>query len=112
MDARWQLTRLENQQRRRRRKLLAVEEIVFLTLVMLRGSNEGALPTRRLAFEFYVSWAFVSKHFAHGVRSMHHVVHSTHPIVWRGATARRGMEGLINGFPQAVVLVDGTNVRR
>ena len=94
-----------------RRVCLAVE-MIFLTLVLLRGGDEGALPIRTDAFNVGVSPATVSNYFSHFIHAHHDTFILACPIVWPSAVERREMEGLFNGFPSGIVFVDGTRVRR
>jgi len=95
----------------RRRVCLAVE-MIFLTLVLLRGRDEGALTIRTVAFNIGVFPATVSNYFSLCILALHDTFMLACPIVWPSAAERREMECLVNGFPSGIIFVDGTKVRR
>jgi len=86
--------------------------MIFLTLVLLRGGDEGALPIRTVAFNIGVSPATVSNYFYHCTFALHDMFMLACPIVWPSAAERREMESLVNGFPSRIIFVDGTKVFR
>ena len=112
MDPRMHRSVQMNELRRPRRRVCSAFEMIFLTLVLLRGGDEGALPIWTVAFNTGVSPATVSNYFSHCILSLHDTFMLACPIVWPSAAERREMEGLVNGFPSGIIFVDGTNDRR
>jgi len=101
-----------NELRRPRRRVCSAVEMNFLTLVLLRGGDEGALPIRTVAFNVGVSPATGRNYFSHCILALHDTFMLACPIVSPSAVESREMEGLVNGFPSGIVFVDGTKVRR
>ena len=80
MDPRLCYSVENNQARRPRRRVCSTVEIICLTLVLLRGGDEGALSLRLVAFDFGVSVATVSNTFYHCVFSLHDAFMAACPI--------------------------------
>jgi len=112
MDPRMHRSVEMNELQRPRRRVCSAIELIFLTLVLLRGRDEGALPIRTVAFNIGVSPATVSNYFSHCILALHDTFMLACPIVWPSAAERWEMEGLFNGVPSGIIFVDGTKVRR
>jgi len=99
MDPRLHRSVEMNDLRNPRRLVCSAVEMILLTLVLLHGGEEGALPLRTVSFNIGVSLATVSNCHLHCVLALHDTFMHACPIVWPSAAERREMEGLVNAFP-------------
>jgi len=99
MDPRLHRSVEMNDLRTPRRLVCSAVEMILLTLVLLHGGEEAALPLWTVSFNIGVSLATVSNCHLHCVLALHDTFMLACPIVWPSVVERREMEGLVNGFP-------------
>jgi hypothetical protein len=91
---------------------LCTNEILFLSLLVLRGPVEGSIGVLHVSVLFGISGG-VTNLFTHAVCAIHRSLKRLRPhlIEWPGPAKRRAMRGILCGFPQAIGFVDGTKAK-
>ena len=97
-----------------RRRRLNREEILFMFLDILGGSNEGGIGIERVGHRYGVSIGTVSNYFRHVLLAVFKYLDAIEPrLIRRPDAAERGfMEGLLLGFPRCIFFVDGNKNKR
>lgn len=99
----------ENTASRKPKKLLNSEELLFFCLHVLSGGVAGGIGLVQMEGLYGVSKGTLSNYFEHAEHAIYSTLKETYDtrIAWPSEEERRGIRGLMYGFPEAVVFCDG-----